>query len=234
MTDEQLRLPLGVEESTRGLSANELQAQRAMFALAERFQGYVAAKLRELLGEPAYDQRIFNDAEKARRTDALMQCAYDGSIQSPRERHSDWCRMHMEQGWMYGPTFDPVNKRHPNLRPWDELPLDARVKADIFCLVATFTADMFSMAVEHLSREPKYMQLRVLARTPMDENDVPEEVLAERLEAVGQLCDGDAAPFVQVVVNNVKRHLAAVSSTDLIHDDDYVALFEQALQETTT
>ena len=204
MTNGQGNLKLGVDVAAREFTLEELGAQEAFFELAERFQGYVAQKLRELLGEPAYDQRIFTTEERRRRAEALKQCAYDGAYDA-RQRHANWCSMHNELGWKHGPVFDPKNKQHPNLVPWDALPLDARVKADIFALVSVFTADILKLAVQHLSRAEKYESIRVLAHMPLDENDVPEEKLMERLTAIAQLCEGDNAPYVNEVLERFNR-----------------------------
>jgi hypothetical protein len=133
--------------TVRDLLPHELILRDELFTVAERFQGLVAGKLRELLGEPAYDQSMFNMEQRVRRAEALFQCAYTASFDS-RERHASWCLMHSEQGWTYGPEFRPDLKQHPNLVPWEELPTEAKVKADIFAYVAHFTADLFALAAD--------------------------------------------------------------------------------------
>ncbi len=36
--------------------------------------------------------------------------------------HEHWARQRLADGWRYGPTRDDVNKLHPCLVPYDELP----------------------------------------------------------------------------------------------------------------
>ncbi|WP_287385622.1 RyR domain-containing protein [Lachnospira sp.] len=36
--------------------------------------------------------------------------------------HEEWAKARMEQGWTYGPQRDDVNKKHPCLVPYDQLP----------------------------------------------------------------------------------------------------------------
>lgn len=114
---------------------------RRIWELFERMQAEIAREIRVMLGEEQYDQRLFNDAERARRVDALIQCATD-SQQTPQQRHEAWCQMHVENGWQYGPEFKPAEKLHPNLMPWDALPAEARSKANIFAVVANYAAEV--------------------------------------------------------------------------------------------
>lgn len=227
MTTVQGDLQMGEAFAAREMTSSELAAQAEFFRLAERFQGYVAQKLRELLREPAYDQRIFNDVERTRRAQALMKCAYDGAFDS-KERHKNWCDMHTAQGWVFGPEFRPDLKQHNNLVPWEELPVEARVKADIFALVAVFTADILKLAIQHLSRAEQVQQIRVLANLPLDENDVPEEVMSKRLTAIAELLEGDTDSFVNEVlarVNVIRERSTFLKETP----DDVVSALTEAL-----
>jgi ryanodine receptor 2 len=36
--------------------------------------------------------------------------------------HEVWSKNRMEEGWTYGPTRDDMNKKHPCLVPYEELP----------------------------------------------------------------------------------------------------------------
>lgn len=36
--------------------------------------------------------------------------------------HEEWAKTRIEQGWTYGPQRDDVNKKHPCLIPYDQLP----------------------------------------------------------------------------------------------------------------
>lgn len=46
--------------------------------------------------------------------------------------HENWFNEKLQQGWGYGPTKDPANKRHPCMVPFDELPIEQRIKDHIF------------------------------------------------------------------------------------------------------
>ena len=105
-----------------------------IWAIAEKMQGEIAKEIRVMLGEEAYNPRIFTEEERVRRITAMRDCAANST--SDAERHESWCKMHVDAGWVYGESFDPVAKTHPNLMPWDQLPSSTRSKARIFDIVA--------------------------------------------------------------------------------------------------
>ncbi|PZF97392.1 RyR domain-containing protein [Micromonospora deserti] len=45
-----------------------------------------------------------------------------------RLEHDRWCRERRGEGWLFGEPRDDARRRHPALRPWDELPEDVREK----------------------------------------------------------------------------------------------------------
>lgn len=110
----------------------------AVWGLFERMQGEIAHEIRILLGESQYHQRIFTAAEAARRVEALQLCAAEQTTDA--DRHTAWMQMHVDQGWVWGPEFDPARKQHPNLMPWDDLPASTRSKARIFDICARYAA----------------------------------------------------------------------------------------------
>jgi hypothetical protein len=119
------------------------QYETAVWILIERMQAEIAREVRVLLGEEQYEQRIFTDADTARRIEALQKCAAFHT--SDAERHEAWRDMHFASGWLYGEMLDPANKRHPNLLPWDELPASTRVKARIFDICARYGAQVVEL-----------------------------------------------------------------------------------------
>ena len=130
-----------------------------IWAQIERMQAEIAREVRVLLGEELYDERIFTDTERSRRVEALMKCAAD-SDQTPERRHEEWCKMHVDGGWVYGPEFKPAEKQHPNLKPWGELPESTRCKANIFAICAKYGAAIvatggstFADALDELTAE---------------------------------------------------------------------------------
>lgn len=111
-----------------------------VWEVMERLQGQIAAEIRVMLGEGQYDQKMFDDAQIQRRIKAMQECAANST--SDAERHESWMKMHTEAGWTYGEEFDPANKKHPNLKPWDELPTTTRSKARIFAFCSQAAADL--------------------------------------------------------------------------------------------
>jgi hypothetical protein len=43
-----------------------------------------------------------------------------------RMEHARWCAEKWLDGWTYGERRDQGAKLHPDLRPWDDLPVDQR------------------------------------------------------------------------------------------------------------
>lgn len=39
-----------------------------------------------------------------------------------RQNHNKWITEQQDNGWRFGLNFDQVNKTHPAMRPWDDLP----------------------------------------------------------------------------------------------------------------
>lgn len=50
----------------------------------------------------------------------------------PETSHENWSRVKLAEGWKYGPKKDPEKKEHHCLVPYDELPLEQRLKDHIF------------------------------------------------------------------------------------------------------
>ena len=48
------------------------------------------------------------------------------------ESHENWVRYKVSHGWVYGAVKDTVVKTHPCLVPYEELPVDQRVKDHLF------------------------------------------------------------------------------------------------------
>lgn len=54
---------------------------------------------------------------------------------TPRELHDDWCAYKRAEGWRYGLVKDAVEKTHPCLVPYDDLPPGQRVKDNVFLAI---------------------------------------------------------------------------------------------------
>jgi hypothetical protein len=67
---------------------------------------------------------------------------------SPRSLHEAWVRRKTLEGWIHGPSKDPVLRTHPNIVPWDELLPGERDKDVLFLMVVTaLTVDHGDVAV---------------------------------------------------------------------------------------
>ena len=118
-----------------------------IWKVMERLQSDIAPQIRALLGQHAYDPRMFDEKQQALRIEALKICAY--GVDDTVARHEAWMAQHIADGWKYGPEFKPELKEHNNLLPYEQLPADAKVKAQIFSLVAKTTANLLATVAKH-------------------------------------------------------------------------------------
>lgn len=58
------------------------------------------------------------------------------SMISAAQNHNLWMQRKLEAGWTLGDTKDPEKKTHPCLKPWKELPVEQRIKDELFLSVA--------------------------------------------------------------------------------------------------
>lgn len=55
---------------------------------------------------------------------------------TPAYLHGKWMEDKARHGWSYGPEKDPINKLHPCMRPFSELPLEDQTKDLLFVAIA--------------------------------------------------------------------------------------------------
>lgn len=93
-----------------------------------------------MLGDFSHGQ--WNEATESKRASAIARVEYAVEYKGPnwresfrcydpRDQHDRWMLLKLRDGWRYGPIKDVVNKIHPCLLPWDDLPPEQRIK-DIF------------------------------------------------------------------------------------------------------
>lgn len=58
-----------------------------------------------------------------------------GSKPVPSASHENWMSVKATEGWKYGPVKDAEKKTHPCFLPYDELPLEQKLKDYIFCAI---------------------------------------------------------------------------------------------------
>jgi hypothetical protein len=107
-----------------------------MWKLFERMQGEIAREIRNMLGEPPYDQKIFTQEQLDRRVESMKLVAADRGDEA--DRHEAWRRKHEADGWVLGPEFKPDQKIHNNLVPFDQLPKTTQSKVRIFDICAKY------------------------------------------------------------------------------------------------
>jgi len=54
---------------------------------------------------------------------------------TPEQSHESWLKFKEERGWVFGEVKDFDKKTHPCMRPYRELPLDQRVKDEMFTAI---------------------------------------------------------------------------------------------------
>jgi hypothetical protein len=59
-------------------------------------------------------------------------------LPTPEEAHDSWWQKYLDMGWRYGPERDPVEKTHPDMVPYDDLPKDERDKDEVFLALVEF------------------------------------------------------------------------------------------------
>jgi len=86
-------------------------------------------------------QPFWDDAPEWQKTSAINGVKYHlnaleaGQEPLPSMSHENWLKEKVEQGWKYGPTKDPDKKEHPCCVPYDDLPVEQKLKDFIFAAI---------------------------------------------------------------------------------------------------
>jgi len=95
----------------------DLTIRRAVFV-------YEAARLAAIASQAPVVPDCWENREEPFKTQFYevieRQCGEHRSA-SPEELHDSWMQSYLSMGWTYGDVYDPVNKKHPDLVPYDEL-----------------------------------------------------------------------------------------------------------------
>lgn len=85
-------------------------------------------------------QPVWDDAPDWQKASAKLgvQAVIANPDQTPEESHASWLKHKRDTGWVYGPVKDPDVKEHPCMVPYDQLPVEQRVKDALF--IATVKA----------------------------------------------------------------------------------------------
>lgn len=65
----------------------------------------------------------------------LIAAIIDGEKRSPGENHENWLEQKQAAGWKYGPVKDAAKKEHPCFLPYEQLPVEQRIKDYIFSAI---------------------------------------------------------------------------------------------------
>jgi len=84
------------------------------------------------------DQPSWADAPDWQKESAIngVQFHADNPNADPSDSHVNWLAEKEEAGWVYGQVKDPVNRTHPCIMPYDELPAWQRQKDSLFIAIA--------------------------------------------------------------------------------------------------
>lgn len=84
-----------------------------------------------------YSQPSWGEAPDWQKESAIkgvgLHAAHPGTM--PEESHEAWVHAKETEGWVYGPTKDVVNKKHPCMVPYGKLPADQQMKDAIFTAI---------------------------------------------------------------------------------------------------
>ncbi len=67
---------------------------------------------------------------------------------TPEKSHEGWMRLKLQEGWSCGPVKDADKKEHPCMVPYDELPLQQKVKDTLFLAVVAALHSALAVAEE--------------------------------------------------------------------------------------
>lgn len=67
----------------------------------------------------------------------------ENPLASAGATHDNWFKDKQADGWSYGPEKDVVNKRHPCMVPFAELPIEQQIKDHIFLAIARSQLTLF-------------------------------------------------------------------------------------------
>jgi hypothetical protein len=107
----------------------------------------------ETLGDTS--QPKWEDAPEWQRSSAVkgvqfhLDAHMKGETPTPSASHDSWLDEKRADGWKYGPVKDADKKEHPCFVPYDELPVEQRLKDYLFGSVVAAYARAYSAELQH-------------------------------------------------------------------------------------
>jgi hypothetical protein len=92
--------------------------EREEFIAEVRHIGWIAYQI--AVGQE-YNEKI-NEDQMVSLLDGIEYLDANPDI-TPEENHNNWMKMKVSQGWVYGEVKDFEKKMHPDLVPFDDLPI---------------------------------------------------------------------------------------------------------------
>ena len=68
-------------------------------------------------------------------------CSGKRTFQDPEIAHDSWVEKYLEMGWKFGEKYDPENRIHPDIVPYDELNPKEKVKDEVFLRLVGIAKD---------------------------------------------------------------------------------------------
>jgi hypothetical protein len=86
----------------------------------------------EALGD--HSQVVWEDASEGQKASVIdgVRLILDHPDTTPEEAHENWRKWKIADGWTYGKVKDEKKKTHPDMVPFDQLPVEQRAKDFIF------------------------------------------------------------------------------------------------------
>lgn len=81
-----------------------------------------------------HSQKSWDEAEEWQRQSAIkgVQFSLSNPTAPASAQHDAWLSDKERDGWKFGSVKDPAKKEHPCMVPYDELPIEQRVKDHLF------------------------------------------------------------------------------------------------------
>lgn len=78
-------------------------------------------------------QPTWEDAPEWQKSSAMLGVELHLSGEhGPEASHASWLKQKVEEGWVYGPTKNPITKEHPCMVPFEQLSPEQQAKDHLF------------------------------------------------------------------------------------------------------
>lgn len=85
------------------------------------------------LSQPAWEDAPLWQKDSAINGVIFHARCFEEGLEAPASAsHDSWLEQKRREGWKYGPVKDPAKKEHPCFVPYDDLPLNQKMKDYLF------------------------------------------------------------------------------------------------------